>query len=329
MLPFEGGAWSRVEEHLGEENERFYWQKVAVNPFGLDQDLTLAIEKLLKYGRAPEAVLCVSRTVNNKEGFKENLAIRALLAVLEMPDVGVRLDQYWTVKVIKCLQESPSVDPNALFKIEWNFLPLLDCFSPGSPVTLERCLASDPGFFAEIIALAFRSKNEAESDDEPSEERKAKAMNAYTLLDEWRRCPGKLSDDSFDEEKFKNWLKEAKRITKKTGHSEIAQLRIGHILIYAPEDPNGLWIHRAVASALNERGGEKMRSGFTTGLFNQRGVYGFTAGREERELAQQNREKAEALETEGYSRFATAMREFARRYERDAEREALRGPFGE
>ena len=329
LLPFEEGVWSRVEEHLGEENERCYWQKVAVNPFGLDQDLTLAIEKLLKYGRAPEAVLCISHTVNDRERFKENLAIRALLAVLEMPDVGVRLDQDQTVEVIKCLQESPSVDPDVLFKIEWYFLQLLDRFSSGSPVTLEGRLASNPAFFAEIIALAFRSKNEAESADEPSEERKAKAMNAYRLLDEWRRCPGKLPNDSFDEEKFKNWLKEAKRITEKTGHSEIAQLRIGHILIYAPEDPNGLWIHRAVASALNKRDAGEMRSGFTTELFNQRGVHGFTAGREERELAQQNREKAEALETEGYSRFATAMREFARRYERDAEREALRGPFGE
>lgn len=329
LLPFEEGVWSRVEEHLGKENERFYWQKVAVNPFGLDQDLTLAIEKLLKYGRAPEAVLCISLTVNDRERFKENLAIRALLAVLKMPDVDVQLDQYQTVEVIKCLQESPSVDREALYEIEWYFLPLLDCFSPGSPVTLEKRLASDPASFAEIIALAFRSKDEAESDDEPSEERKSQAMNAYSLLDEWRRCPGKLSDDSFDEEKFKDWLKEAKRITKKTGHSEIAQFRIGHILIYAPKDPNGLWIHRAVASALNERDAEKMRSGFTVELFNQRGVHGFTAGREERELAQQNREKAEALETEGYSRFATAMREFARRYERDAERDALRSPFEE
>ena len=53
-----------------------------------------------------------------------------------------------------------------------------------------------------------------------------------------------------------------------------------------------------------------MRSGFTIELFNQRCVHGFTAGREERELAQRKREKAEALETAGYSRFATAMREF-------------------
>ena len=330
LLPFEEGVWKRVEEHLGREKERIYWEKVAIRLFGPERDLTSAIEKLIEYGRVFEAVHCVCCAVNDWERFREDLAIRALLAVGEMPEADVRLRQYRTariVSVIKRLQESSGVDPKVLSKIEWHFLSFLGQFSEGSPVTLESRLALDPAFFAEIIALAFRSKNEAESADEPSEERKAKAMNAYRLLDEWRRCPGKLSDDSFDEEKFKNWLKEAKRITKETGHSEIAQLRIGHILIYAPEDPNGLWIHRAVASALNKRDAGEMRSGFTTELFNQRGVHGFTAGREERELAQQNREKAEALETEGYSRFATAMREFAKSYERDAERDALRSPF--
>ena len=328
LLPFEDGVWSRVEEHLGRENERLYWQKVAINRFGPDRDLTLAIEKLLEYERAPEAVLCVSRTVNDRERFKEDLAIRALLSVLEKSDVDVQLDQYQTVEVIKCLQKSPSVDREVLCEIEWCFLSMLR-FSTGSPVTLESRLASEPAFFAEIVAYAFRSKNEAESDDEPSEERKATAMNAYRLLNEWRGCPGKLSDDAFDKKIFTNWLNEAMRITKETGHSEIAQNRIGHVLTNAPKDPNGLWIHRAVAAALNERDAGKMRSGFTIELYNQRGVHGFTAGREERELAQLNREKAEALETAGYSRFATAMREFARGYERDAERDAQRSPFEE
>jgi hypothetical protein len=48
---------------------------------------------------------------------------------------------------------------------------------------------------------------------------------------------------------------------------------------------------------------------------------------EERKLAQQNRERADALDDKGYSRFATGMRELAARYERDAEREAKRDPY--
>ena len=103
--------------------------------------------------------------------------------------------------------------------------------------------------------------------------------------------------------------------------------QIGPVLTWAPQDPDGMWIHNAVAAALNFRDTGDMRSGFTTQLFNDRGVHGFTHGQEERELARQNREKAEALDLKGYTRFATAMREFAEQYERQAEREAKRNPF--
>ena len=99
------------------------------------------------------------------------------------------------------------------------------------------------------------------------------------------------------------------------------------MLTHAPSDPNGLWINEAVASALNSRDNGEMRFGFTIELRNQRGVYAFTAGKEEHKLAQTNRDKAEALEARGYSRFATAMREVAEQYEREAERAAERDPF--
>ena len=294
--------------------------------------MTWAIEKLIEYGRVFEAVHCVCCAVNDWERFREDLAVRALLAVWDMPDAYDRLRQYRTdeiVAVIKRLQESSGVDPKVLSKIEWHFLSFLGQFSEGYPVTLESRLALDPAYFAEIIALAYRSKNEPESGDEPSKERKAQGMNAYMLLNVWKKCPGKISEDSFDEEKFKNWLEEVKRITEETGHGGIAQERIGRVLTYAPSDPDGLWIRRAVAKALNARNADGMRTGFTIELFNQRGVHIFTAGREERELAQRNGEKAEALEAAGYSRFATAMRGLAREYEQDVEREAQRKPFEE
>ena len=64
-------------------------------------------------------------------------------------------------------------------------------------------------------------------------------------------------------------------------------------------------------------------------LFNQRGVHGFSKGEEEIKLAAGFSAKADALEDKGYQRIATAVRELAKNYERDAEREARRNPYGE
>ena len=70
-----------------------------------------------------------------------------------------------------------------------------------------------------------------------------------------------------------------------------------------------------------------MRDGFTTELFNSRGVHSPSGGEEELKLAGINRERADALDNRGFSRIAAAMREFAERYQREAEHEADRDPY--
>lgn len=325
LLPFEDEIWKRVSMHLTTTHEALYWKNAKVNPYGLDRDISVAIEKLLEYGREGAAVMCVAHTANDKLRFDESLSTRALLAVLGSERGIEGLEIYHTVELIKHLQESETTDKEALFRIEWNFLPWLDRFSSGSPVTLEKRLASDPAFFAEVIGLVFHSKNTDEDAlEEPDEHL---ATNAYKLLTVWKRCPGMQDDESFSAEAFNAWINEARKLTEESGHAEIAQIQIGHVLTCAPPDPDGLWIHNAVAAALNFRDTGEMRSGFTTQLFNDRGVYGFTHGQEERKLARVNRDKADLLDSKGYTRLATAMREFAEQYERQAEREAKRDPY--
>ena len=64
-------------------------------------------------------------------------------------------------------------------------------------------------------------------------------------------------------------------------------------------------------------------------LMNQRGVYSFSHGVQERELARGYRGKAEAAEKAGFVRFATTMRELADRYDEDAERDENRDSLEE
>ena len=163
---------------------------------------------------------------------------------------------------------------------------------------------------------------------EPTEQQKNVATNAYHLLHNWQTSPGAANDNLFDALVFWDWLKEVKKSSTESGHLRIALNQVGQVLPHAPKDADGIWIN-PVAEALNAKDAGEMRSGFTTKLMNMRGVHGFSAGKEEREIASGYRKQAEALAQRGYSRFATAMRELAEYYERDAEREAQRNPYGE
>ena len=92
-------------------------------------------------------------------------------------------------------------------------------------------------------------------------------------------------------------------------------------MIHAQSDPDGLWIRRAVAAALNDREADDMRDGFRTGTYNSRGVYWVDpTGKPEKELAEQFRSKAEEVENAGFQRFAVTLRGLADNYDREAKR---------
>jgi hypothetical protein len=231
--------------------------------------------------------------------------------------------------MIEWLQNNPDTSLSALYQVEWAYLPLFDYYHSARPKSLERRLATEPEFFCEVIAVAFRSNKEADKQRQLSEAEQNLAGNAYRLLHGWQTAPGRTPDGGFDGGAFTAWVEEVNRWTKESGHFEIAQSQIGEVLPYAPENPDGLWIHVSVAEALNKKEAGEMRSGFTCELFNKRGVHGFTSGNEERELAEAYYKKAEALEERSYHRIATAIRELAKSYERDADREGKRNSFKE
>jgi hypothetical protein len=140
-------------------------------------------------------------------------------------------------------------------------------------------------------------------------------------LNQWQHPPGLHEDGVFSASDFETWLASVKQQSSTTGHLEVAMIKVGEVLLYCPPDPDGLWIARSVASALNARDAEEMRSGFRTEVFNSRGVHWVDpTGKPERELAEQWRQKADAIENAGYARFAVVLRGLADSYARDAER---------
>jgi len=319
-LPFTKGAWDRASEWL-QVHESEYWTRTGANAYQADGDLALAIEKLVEHGRPHAAINCLDRMRHDKQPIDTNQCVRALLAALSSSEPSYAMDWYHIVELIKFLQAEPSVNQDDLFRVEWAYVPLLDRHRDAAPQLLESRLANDPEFFCEVIRLIYRSKKEYQSSKEPTEESKAIATNAWQLLHEWKTPPGTQKDGTFSEERFTEWLHRVKEVCTESGHLEVALINIGEVLIYIPPDPDGLWIRRAVAAALNDREADDMRNGFRTGTYNSRGVHWVDpTGKPERELAEQFRSKAEEVENAGFQRFAVTLRGLADGYDREAER---------
>lgn len=327
FLPFTQDTWERSKRLLGQD-ESAYWTKTAATPYEAESALEPAIDQLLRYGRPYAAIGCLAKMVHGKQPFDSGMAVRALLQAPQSSESPQSMDAYEIVEIVKALQDDADTNADDLCRVEWAYLLVLENGYDASPRLLERRLATEPGFFCEVIRLVVRSKKEERTAEELTEERKNIAANAYRLLDVWRTPPGCREDGTYDGDALAQWLKAVRKECAETGHLEIAMTMVGSVLIHVPPDPDGLWIHRSVAAALNARDAEDMRDGFHDALFNSRGVYWVDpTGRPERELATKYRAQAEAVERAGYQRLATTLRELAASYEREAERISSREPL--
>ncbi|MDD2942060.1 MAG: hypothetical protein PHC51_03745 [bacterium] len=319
-LPFIRGAWDRASEWL-QAKEREYWTRTGANAYQADGDLEMAVEKLLEYGRPHAAIGCLDKMRHAKQPIDSSQCVRALLAALSSNEPRYVMDEHDIVELIQFLQAEPSVNEEDLFRVEWAYVSLLDHHRGAAPQLLESRLANDPEFFCEVIRLIYRSKNEDPPLTDPTEEKKAIAANAWRLLHQWKTPPGTQKDGTFSEESFIDWLKRVKEVCTESGHLEVALSNIGEVLIHTPPHPDGLWIHRTVADALNDREADNMRAGFRTGIYNSRGVrWVDPTGKPEREFAEQFRIKAEKVENAGFQRFAAILRGLAEGYDREARR---------
>jgi hypothetical protein len=325
-LPFTSDTWKRSARLLG-NNDNLYWTKVIVNPHEAEKDHELAIELLIKKGRPYAAITCLNYLQHNKKPLNNQQAVSALLAALESSESPHSIDAYAIVEVIKALQDDQATHTENLFQIEWLYLQLLDRDLGAYPKLLEQRLADDPEFFCEVIRLVFLSKTEERPVEEPTGKQKSIATNAYRLLDHWRTPPGIREDGTYNGDSLNEWLKYVKASCTKSGHLEIALTMVGNVLIHTPSDPDGLWIHQSAAAALNARDASRIREGFKNELFNSRGTYTFTSGREERQIAEKYRKQADEVETYGYHRLAISLRQLASVYDTQAEREATRDIF--
>lgn len=326
-LPFAKEAWELAELLFREQVNR-YWSTVYPNAYSVaESDLLEATELLLSHARPRGAIQCLARLVYQKKRIEPSLVCRALLDAVAVDDKVSPFDQHAARQLIKGLQDNSTTPADELFKVEWAYLPLLDKLYGGvGAKTLEGRLARDPDFFCEVIRVVFRSDKE-ERKNEIDENKKKLAENGYCLLHEWTTPPGTTADGIWDGKAFSGWLATVKQSTKQTGHFGVAMSQVGQVLPYVPADPSGLWIDKIVAEALNEKDADELRTGFTIELFNMRGVHGFTHGEGERKIAEALRAKADAVENATYHRFAAALRDLAKQYEADAEREGARDPL--
>ncbi|WP_127960486.1 hypothetical protein [Serratia microhaemolytica] len=133
-LPFTQETWDRASEWL-QTYEGEYWLCANVDAYQIESNITIAIDKLIKYGRPHAAIDCLATMQSQRKPVDSSQCIRALLAAITSSESNHR-GGYYIVELIKFLQAEPSVNQDELLKVEWAYLPLLDHSNGRAPKLL-------------------------------------------------------------------------------------------------------------------------------------------------------------------------------------------------
>jgi hypothetical protein len=331
-------AWE-VAESLDGDVATAFWRHFRTHGLGGDfEHVDLVGERLLAAGR-PGGALDLIALYGLEGGLsteRADLVARGLETLLEVDDREAevaRLRHYELMKLFKALEMSDLLR-DRLGRLEWVYLPAFGI--DDEPAALSAMLSEDSDFFADIIRRIYRprgagdeaaaeeaeAKAEAEAEPSDDEQRAAIGQNAYRLLSDWRRVPGRREDGTVDAERLEAWVAAAREKLAASGQSEVGDSHIGRVLTWAPGDEDGVRVPAVVRDLLEKLQSEEIEDGLRIELFNSRGVTSrgaFDGGEQERALAAGYLEQAERIGAR-WPRTAALLRELGEGYERDATR---------
>ena len=313
-LPIDAEVLDNIEPLLSDE--RLYWERVQVGFFYPNDTQSLVlpiIKKLMQYKRYTTAInsLFFSDVVNEID----DSILLELLTKAYSTDADEVLRESAVQHIVQRLQQSFPAHLDEMADIEFVYYPFLNKFSKTKPRFLQYKLANDPEYFCSFVGQTFRAKHETAKKTTLPEWVQSRL---FDIIIQSSIVPGVDWNGDFQEVSFHNWMDYVQKWAAENDRNEVVQNTIGHGLSYANKE-NGL-PNDAIVKELNKVDNGKMRTGYASGIVNQRGVHWVDReGKPELKLAEQYTEYAEAAAAKGYTRFSETLEMIAQEFRDEAQ----------
>lgn len=326
-LPIGRWTWDQVAA-IGGETEVAYWQNTPIVRVSDESaDVTYAIRKLVKVGRARQALVLTGG--GDKLTLTSDLLVELLLEAVRQPfhsdgdSNEVTMFQHYVVEVLGMLDDRDDVNRDTLIRLEWNYFQLLQ-HSRRPPNVLLRSITEQPELFIHMLCAISKPTEESEViDSGPSDldKKRTLATQAMNLLELLSRIPGARNDGTIDSKALEAWIMEARVLANAAGREDIADYWIGKILSASPMGADGAWPVEPVRDMIDLFRSSAMIEGFEIGKSSRRGLttrMPRDGGALEREEEMKYRVWAKAISYE-HPYTSKALGNLAEQYEREAQ----------
>jgi len=230
------------------------------------------------------------------------------------------LETYGAKEIIKCLHDREEIDKQKLAIVEFVYLKVLGPYEGLMPKALPYILSNNPHEFCIFIETVYKKHNQNETQMDGGKTVKSPQIveQAYEVLSKVHFIPGVDWNGTFDEKAFESWIDTVEKWSIENDRYEVTMDIIGTNLSYAKTDENGMPPY-VIIKTLNKSTNDNMRSGYYSGIFNQRGAHFVDPeGKPEDALADSFAKRALYAESIGYARFAGILYKISESYRKEA-----------
>lgn len=325
--PFQASTW-RLLDKYDEDIRAGYWK--GVFPYWnrhTPAELIELIDCLLESQRPRAAFHVVRMDFKNIETSRLKRLLHDVATVDSEPAGGHFIPQSYSIsEALDSLDGRADVTSDEMAQLEFLFINALENSEHGIP-NLEHQLAKSPVLFVQVVALAYKRRDEGEDPQEwrieNPDQRAVVASAAYRLLDQITKIPGMDENGKIDTVTLADWLAKVRRLCREYARAEIGDHCLGQLFAKSPLDEHGFWPCEAVCEVMERIASREIGKGFSNGVRNSRGVHwrGMSEGGEqERELAAKYHSLAERLYF-NYPYVGRILESIAESYEHEARRE--------
>ena len=237
----------------------------------------------------------------------------------EMPHSGGhQMTGYHMKQLLSVIQDAFMDDTEKCIRIshlEFFFMNLLEwkdmkCF--------QRMIKQSPELFAQLVAGVFRNDH-PEGEKQPNSQ--AFVHNIYTLYEKAQFCPTE-TDGIVDTAQLEQWIITYRQLLIENDHESMFSSTLGRLFSFSPLGIDGHEPCEAVREMIEKYGDDNMIGSYQIAVYNRRGVFSPSAGREELKMAEQFEENARFLEPH-YPMTAKIFYVLRETYKRESDRERM------
>lgn len=231
---------------------------------------------------------------------------------------GNQMTDYHVKQFIGVIQEAYIDDKEKSIRIahlEILFMNLLDwknmkCF--------QRMIKQSPELFAQLVEGVFK-KDHSELESQSKDQKYI--HNMYTIYDKAHFCPAENNGEILEDE-LEQWVEKYKQLSIENDQESLFTATLGRLFSYSPMGTDGHEPCEAVRNMIEKYGDDKMISRYHSAVYNRRGVFSPSAGREELRMAEDFKANAQYLEPH-YPKTAKIFYSLYETYKNESDRQRM------